>query len=85
MNNEVTKFDNLSDHALVRLPVVKSLFGISAPTVWRWSKSGQLPKPIRISGITGWQVGALRKTLKEITMLSSKNSSGSIDVTGAVK
>ena len=85
MNEEVTKFDDLSDHALVRLPVVKSLFSISAPTVWRWSKTGQLPKPIRISGITAWQVGALRNTLKEMTTLSIKNSSDSIDVSGAVK
>jgi len=78
-------FDTLPDSALVRLPVVKSLFSISAPTVWRWSKSGQLPKPIRISGITGWQVGALRKTLKDMTVLQVKNDSHSINAIGAVK
>lgn len=78
-------FDTLPDSAIVRLPVVKSLFSISSPTVWRWSKSGQLPKPVRIAGITGWQVGALRKTLKEITALPIKNSSCSVDVSGEVK
>jgi len=78
-------FDTLPDSALVRLPVVKSLFSISAPTVWRWSKSGQLPKPIRISGITGWQVGALRKTLKDMAVLQVKNDSHSINAIGAVK
>jgi predicted DNA-binding transcriptional regulator AlpA len=85
MNDELTKFDDLSDQALVRLPVVKSLFSISAPTVWRWSKSGQLPKPIRISGITGWQVGALRKMLKQIAALPIKNDSSSIGITGVAK
>ena len=78
-------FDTLPDSAIVRLPVVKSLFSFSSPTVWRWSKSGQLPKPVRIAGITGWQVGALRKTLKEITALPIKNSSCSVDVSGEVK
>jgi hypothetical protein len=78
-------FDTLPDSAIVRLPVVKSLFSISSPTVWRWSKSGQLPKPVRIAGITGWQVGALRKTLREMTALPIKNSSCSLDVTEVVK
>jgi predicted DNA-binding transcriptional regulator AlpA len=78
-------FDTLPDSAIVRLPVVKSLFSISSPTVWRWSKSGQLPKPVRIAGITGWQVGALRKTLKEMTALPIKNSSCSLDVTEVIK
>jgi predicted DNA-binding transcriptional regulator AlpA len=78
-------FDTLPDSAIVRLPVVKSLFSISSPTVWRWSKSGQLPKPVRIAGITGWQVGALRKTLREMTALPIKNSSCSLDVTEVIK
>ena len=78
-------FDTLPDSAIVRLPVVKSLFSISSPTVWRWSKSGQLPKPVRIAGITGWQVGALRKTLREMTALPIKNSSRAVDANGALK
>ena len=81
----MSQFDSLPDSALVRLPVVKNLFSISSPTVWRWSKSGRLPAPIRISGITAWQVGSLRKTLKEMTALPIKNSSCSLDVTEVIK
>jgi len=81
----MSQFDSLPDSALVRLPVVKNLFSISSPTVWRWSKSGRLPAPIRISGITAWQVGSLRKTLKEMTALPIKNSSCSLDLTEVVK
>ena len=63
-------FDTLPDSALVRLPIVKSLFGISTPTVWRWSKSGILPSPVKISGITCWQVGELRIKLLNISFQS---------------
>jgi prophage regulatory protein len=79
------QFDTLPDSALVRLPVVKILFSISSPTVWRWSKSGRLPPPVRISGITAWQVGSLRKTLKDMTVLQVKNDSNSIGITGVAK
>lgn len=57
-------FESLPDCAIVRLPMVRQLFGISSPTVWRWSKNGLLPKPIRVSGITGWQVGAIKLALQ---------------------
>jgi predicted DNA-binding transcriptional regulator AlpA len=57
------KFDELSDEAIVRLPTVQSLFGVSAPTVWRWSKSGLLPSPVKFGGITGWRVSDLRAVI----------------------
>ena len=58
-------FNDLPDEAVVRLPVVKSLFAISSPTVWRWSKAGVLPAPVCIGGVTAWRVGELRKVLKQ--------------------
>jgi predicted DNA-binding transcriptional regulator AlpA len=61
------KFDELPNSALVRLPTVQRLFSISAPTVWRWTKSGQLPQPVRVMGITGWRVGDLRATLAALS------------------
>lgn len=57
-------FDTLPESANVRLPVVAALHGVSRVTVWRWSKSGKLPTPRRISeGVTGWNVGELRQCL----------------------
>lgn len=54
-------FDHLPESANVRLPVVAALCGVSPVTVWRWSKSGRLPTPRRLSeGVTGWNVGELR-------------------------
>lgn len=58
-------FESLPDCAIVRLPMVRQLFGISSPTVWRWSKNGLLPTPIRVAGITGWQAGAIRDVLNK--------------------
>lgn len=56
----LTQFDELPASAHVRLRVVAALFGISTATVWRWSKSGQLPAPVRMNGVTMWNVAALR-------------------------
>lgn len=54
-------FDHLPASASVRLPVVAALFSISPATVWRWCKSGHLPAPTRINGVTFWNVGQLRE------------------------
>ena len=54
------QFDELPTSAHVRLPVVGALYGISPATIWRWSRSGHLPAPVHINGVTLWNVGALR-------------------------
>jgi len=57
-------FDTLPDSAEVRQPVVEALFGISAASVWRWSRAGHLPKPRkRGPRVTTWNVGELRAAL----------------------
>ena len=56
-------FDSLPDSAIVRLPTVAALHGISTVTVWRWSKTGRLPAPQKRGGVTGWRVGDLRASL----------------------
>lgn len=60
----LANFDALPDSANVRQPVVEALFGISPTTVWRRSKTGLLPQPIRLGGTTVWNVGALREVLR---------------------
>jgi predicted DNA-binding transcriptional regulator AlpA len=57
----VASFDSLPDCSFVSLPVVQLLFGCSAPTVWRMSRDGRLPKPEKIGRMTRWRVGALRR------------------------
>jgi len=61
------RFDAAPDAAFVRLRTVCALFEISPATVWRRSKSGELPAPIRIGKrCTVWQVGQLRESLRAI-------------------
>lgn len=56
-------FDDLPASAHVRLPVVAALLSVSPATVWRWCKSGHLPRPIQNRGVTFWNVGELRAYL----------------------
>jgi predicted DNA-binding transcriptional regulator AlpA len=59
----VEGFDKLPDMARASLPVVCSLFDISAATAWRRVQSGLLPKPIKDGASTRWIVGDLRRAL----------------------
>ena len=72
-------FDRLPASANVRLPVVCKIFSISPATVWRWSKSGNLPKPERIGGVTFWNVGELRARLPASSQAADRASQGSIE------
>jgi predicted DNA-binding transcriptional regulator AlpA len=58
-----TRCGDLPDTALVRLAMLVSLglIPFSASTLWRKVKTGEFPKPIRISShITAWRMGDIR-------------------------
>lgn len=58
-------FDSLPDAAHVRVPVVAALYGCSVPTIWRGTKEGRIPAPLRMSARhTAWRVGDLRAALR---------------------
>lgn len=59
----LSEFDRLPDSAHVRMPVVSTLLAVSPATIWRWTRMGKLPRSTRISGVTLWNVGELRKML----------------------
>lgn len=57
-------FDSQPNSANVRLPVVMALYGISSSSVWRNVKSGNIPKPRKLTTrTTVWNVGELRAAL----------------------
>jgi predicted DNA-binding transcriptional regulator AlpA len=57
-------FDHLPGNAFVRQPVVEALFSISASTLWRLVRRGELPAPQRLSiRAVGWRVADLREAL----------------------
>lgn len=60
-------FDSLPDSAFVRLPMVATLYATSESNVWRWMQKGIVPQSRKLAGrTTAWNVGELRKSLKEI-------------------
>ena len=60
-------FDQLPDSAFVRLPTVCGLFGQCRSNIWRNVKLGRFPAPKKLSArVTAWQVGDLRRTLKDL-------------------
>ena len=69
-----TTFDELPDAAMIQIrPLIHyRVLPYSATTIWRKSRSGEFPSPIKISaGITAWRVGDVRKYLEQLNNLKS--------------
>jgi prophage regulatory protein len=61
-------FDDLPDVAFIQIrPLVNyKVLPYSATTIWRKSRNGEFPSPIKISaGITAWRVGEIRQWLRD--------------------
>ncbi|WP_429183257.1 helix-turn-helix transcriptional regulator [Aeromonas rivipollensis] len=51
----------LPREGFVRVGTLAKVLGISVVTVWRWSSSGKLPKPVKLSErITAWRAEDIR-------------------------
>lgn len=60
-------FDRLPAAAIIRLPTLVAVLGVSTGTVWRLSRAGKL-KPVKLSmRATGWRVGDVRTYLAELS------------------
>ena len=66
-NDTLRNLDDLPDCALVSDRVVAALMQSSRQTIWRWSREGRLPKPVKLgANLTRWQVGPLREALAKL-------------------
>lgn len=61
----LANFNDLPDPAEIGSHVVAALLSISEKTVWKWTKTGQIPAPVRRGGITRWKVGDVRRMLAD--------------------
>ena len=60
----LSQFDQMPNSAYIRLPVIMSLYGVSAATIWRGVKNSTIPKPAKLSErCTAWNVGLVRAAL----------------------
>lgn len=54
-------------------PARKGRLPVSPATIWRWSKAGDFPEPVKLSGsITAWPVEAIDKWEAERAAASEK-------------
>lgn len=44
---------------------VAARYQVSRPTIWRWLKEGQFPKPVKLAGSTRWRLSDLEKWEQE--------------------
>lgn len=59
--------DTLPDSGYISCSTLAAALETSLTTVWRWSKSGRLPKPHRLGeGTTRWRVGEVRAALSKL-------------------
>ena len=64
LSPSLANFESLPDSAFIDVFLVALLFDCSTNTVWRRSKVGILPAPIRVSPQqTRWRVGEIRQAL----------------------
>lgn len=57
-----------------RVYQVANFLGISESTVWKWTKSGRLPKSIRLSyRVTVWESKAIKKLMADEIEASTSN------------
>ena len=64
----IRTFDALPDSALISDRTVAALLESSRATVWRWTREGRIPKPVKLGpNLTRWQVGPLRAALAKLT------------------
>lgn len=66
-NNPPKHFDDLPASAQVPARTLATLLDVSEVTIWRWAKSGRLPKPRKLGpNTTRWNVGLVRETLAKL-------------------
>lgn len=52
----------MNKQTFLNVKQVANRLAVSVPTVWRWSKAGQMPHAIKLSpGCTRWRVADLEK------------------------
>jgi predicted DNA-binding transcriptional regulator AlpA len=64
LRGSLERFDTLPDAAMIDVRTVAGVLGRSTASVWRDSRSGRIPRPVRVGpACTRWNVGAIRRHL----------------------
>jgi predicted DNA-binding transcriptional regulator AlpA len=58
--------ESLPATGFVRLPKIKKFIGVCDATIWRWSKTGKFPAPVKLSPtITAWRAEDVRHWIEK--------------------
>lgn len=48
-----------NNHKFLNVHTVSERYQVTVPTIWRWTRNGNLPKPVRVNGSTRWRLAEL--------------------------
>lgn len=66
-SENLPNLDTLPASAMLSAADLSDLLRVSLNTVWRWSKDGRIPRPIKIGpNSTRWRAGDVREALDRI-------------------
>ena len=68
VNSVLANLDSMPNCAMIRLPVVKGLLGISSATIWRMVKLGKLKTYKLTERTTTFNLGEIRELLNSQKM-----------------
>lgn len=55
----------LPKEGFIRVGTLAKVLGVAVVTVWRWSASGKLPKPVKLSErVTVWRAEEVREWMR---------------------
>lgn len=66
-SENLPNLDALPASAMLSAADLSDMFRVSLNTVWRWSKAGRLPAPVKLGpNSTRWRAGDVREALDRI-------------------
>ena len=66
MNNKLRSIDDLPSEAILRLPEVMALVGLSRSSIYDLMARRRFPSPLKLTAsAAGWRVGAVRQWLAD--------------------
>ena len=56
---------NNNDKLITIKRVAETYGNCDISTIWRWVKSGEVPKPVKVGGRTLWRESEIQKSIRE--------------------
>jgi predicted DNA-binding transcriptional regulator AlpA len=65
---KLIRFSEMPDAGFVRVRTIAQHIDVNPSTLWRWSRSGDFPKPVKLDArTTAWRVSDIREHLEKMS------------------